>query len=104
MDIRHHIIAYNCNSDQIKVSPILDEISYKSLDHFRMTTGAAYVWVRTGNNAELKSFLKAEFIAAVFRDGVCPLAAYRAFMQIDQFRQAVPDDMPSMPYTFDPQF
>jgi len=97
MDIRHHIIAYNCNSDQIKVSPILDDIGCRSLDHFRMTTGAAYAWVRTGNNDELKSFLKAEFIAAVFRDGVCPRAAYRAFMQIDQFRHAVPLDMPAHP-------
>jgi len=95
MDIRHHIIAYNCDSDEITVSPLgrLHEDPVR----YRMTTGAAYGWVRTGTSDELQSFLKAEFIAAVFRDGVCPRAAYRAFMQIDQFRQAVPEDMPAHP-------
>ena len=97
MDIRHHIIAYNCKSNQIEVSPLVNGRRRCNLDHFRMTTGAAYGWVRTGTNDELQSFLKAEFIAAVFRDGVCPRAAYRAFMQIDQFRQAVPEDMPAHP-------
>ena len=97
MDIRHHIIAYNCNTDQIKVSPLVNGRLCKNLDHYGMTTGAAYVWVRSATNDELQSFLKAEFIAAVFRDGVCPRAAYHAFMQIDQFRQAVPDDMPAHP-------
>ena len=95
MDIRHHIIAYNCDSDEITVSPLgrLHEDPVR----YRMTTGAAYVWVRSASPSMLCSFVKAEFIAAVFRDGVCPRAAYRAFMQIDQFRQAIPEDMPAIP-------
>ena len=95
MDIRHHVIAYNCDSDEITVS-LLGRL-HEDPVRYRMTTGAAYGWVRTGTNDELQSFLKAEFIAAVFRDGVCPRAAYRAFMQIGQFRQAVPEDMPADP-------
>ena len=97
MDIRHHIIAYNCNSDLVSVSPLVNGRLRENLAHFEMTTGAAYVWVRHATNVHLQSFIKAEFIAAVFRDGLCPRAAYHAFMQIDQFRQAVPDDMPAHP-------
>ena len=95
MDIRHHIIAYNCDSDEITVSPLGS--LHEDPVRYRMTTGAAYVCVRSASPSTLQSFLKAEFIASVFRDGVCPRAAYRAFMQIDQFRQAVPEDMPAHP-------
>ena len=95
MDIRNHIIAYNCDSDEITVSPL--GRLHEDHVHYRMTTGAAYAWVRSASRSTLCSFAKGEFIAAVFRDGVCPRAAYRAFMQIDQFRQAIPEDMPAIP-------
>ena len=95
MDIRNHIIAYNCDSGEITVS-LLGRLHEDSV-RYRMTTGAAYVWVRSASPSTLCSFVKAEFIAAVFRDGVCPRAAYRAFMQIDQFRQDIPEDMPASP-------
>ena len=97
MDARKTLIAWNPGTDQIKVGPLIKGESLDWSFEYRCTGGAAYIWSRSAKAEVIRSWLKAEFIAIVFRDAVCPYAAYREFSKIKQFVDAVPPDMPVSP-------
>jgi hypothetical protein len=88
------IIAWNPGTDQIKAGYCASDDWPVWVDAYAHTSAPAFLWLRTASDERMQSRLKADFIAIVFRDGVCPKAAYREFMKIQQFRDAVPEDMP----------
>lgn len=94
MKFRHALIAYNRNSDEIIVRNRLSESRYGWADGYRMTTGAAYTKVREMNGILARHRVMSEFIGIIVRDGVDLKAAYRAFWDIEDFRNALPVDMP----------
>ena len=100
MDARKTLIAWTPGTEYIRVGPLIGPDEDDWSEAYSRTGGAAYAWTRTAPDDDLKSALNADFIAVVFRDGVCPFAAYREFMKIRQFRDAVPVDMPGMPTMF----
>jgi hypothetical protein len=93
MKLKYALIAYNCNSDQIEVGPLLSDDVSDWTTPYRMTHGAAFTAVRQmdGKDAALRAY--ADFVGAVVRDSVDLQAAFKAFYQIDEFRDYLPFDM-----------
>ena len=105
LDARNALIAWIPGSDSIRVGSLIwDGESTDWTNKYSYTGGAANIWLRSSKDDEIGSFFKSEFIAVVFRDGVCPLAAYREFSKITQFVDAVPRDMPERPNLFGASF
>lgn len=87
-------IAYNPNTDQIKVGKLLRDTGDDWTLPYEYTMGGAYVDHRhlQGKAAALQCLC--EFVAVVARDGVSIKKALSEFMLIDEFRASMPDDMP----------
>ena len=100
LDARKTIIAWTPNSDAIEAAHLLQDGDNDWTRAYEMTSCAAHIWLRSATDEIISSFLKSEFIAATFRDGVCPRAAYHEFMRVRQFRDCVPQDMPVDPVLF----
>lgn len=92
LDAREALILWNPDSAEILVRRKGDRPGDDV--RYLYSAGAAYSWLQNASDDELGSYLKAEFIAAVVRDNVNIAAAYREFMKIRQFRDAIPADMP----------
>ena len=100
IDGREALIAYNRNSDQIKIGTLINYGEPDWTDGMEMTSGAAYQCVRSMPDDEIANCFKADFIAIVVRDGVCMKAAYREFRKVRQFVNYTPEDMPSQAYPY----
>lgn len=94
MKLKNALTAWNPQSAEVKVGPLLDrENWFDWTKPYLMTGGAAEVYVRELEGIEAGHFIMSEFIGLVVRDGVDLQAAYREFMKIEEFRKAVPPDL-----------
>lgn len=93
MKLKNTVIAYNCNSDQIEVGPLLNDEVSDWTRPYGMTIGAVFKDVRKMEGIEAGVRVYADFVGAVVRDGVDLQAAFKAFYQIDEFRRHLPFDM-----------
>jgi hypothetical protein len=102
LDGREALVAYNKNSDQIKIGKLPKHGEPDWTYGMDMTTGAAYTCVRDMSDADVANFFKADFIAIVVRDGVCINATYREFRKVRQFVDYTPEDMPNQAFPYMP--
>jgi hypothetical protein len=93
MKAKEALIAYNPGTDQIAVGPLIREGDTDWTNPYRYTGGAAYIKVRDLQGDLAKLRLLSEFVGIVGRDKVDLTAALRAFMEIEEFREAIPLDM-----------
>lgn len=93
MKLRDALIAWNPNSDEIEVGPLLYDGDADWTTSYAYTGGAAYVVVRglSGDMARLR--VMSTFIGIIVRDGVSPAAAHREFIKIEEYRASIPEDM-----------
>ena len=93
MKLKDAIIAWNCESNQIKVGSLLFKGERDWTTPYKMTGGAACMEVRSMSDEDAKLRVMSDFIGIVVRDGVCAQSAHFEFSKIDEYREAVPTDM-----------
>lgn len=93
MRLAESLIAWNDNSDQIAVGGFVSEGDVDWTRPYRKTGGAAYAEVRDLEGIEARHYIMSEFLGIVIRDRVDLDAAHKAFLAIDEYRQAVPHDV-----------
>lgn len=96
MKLSEALIAWNPGTDQVRVGRLLEDGDpdwTESPIRYDMTAGAAYTGVRKLTGIEARHYVMSEFIGLVVRDRVDLDAAHQAFLAIDDYRQAVPDDL-----------
>lgn len=93
MKLSEALIAWNPNSDEVKVGPLIRRDEPDWAYPYDITAGAAYVAVREMTGVDAKRHVMSTFIGAVVRDGVDVQAAHREFMRIEEYRKAIPEDL-----------
>ena len=94
MRLAEALIAYNPGTDQIRVGPLSTASSAKDWTvGMERTAGAAYTNVRSLEGLNARAYIMSEFLGIVIRDRVNLDAAHRAFLEIDEYRQALPPDV-----------
>ena len=78
----------------VRVGPLIPANHADWTDPYVYTAGAAYTDVRKLSGTEATAKLLVDFVCMVVRDGVDPLQAHTEFMNIAEYRAAMPDDMP----------
>jgi len=94
LSYRKAFVAYNPNSNEIKVGPLLRENDVDWSEPYMFTVGGCYDSTRTAKGAEVIVHVLRDFMVLVARDGVDVTAAYREFSKISEFRLTFPEDMP----------
>lgn len=56
------------------------------------SAGAAFAHVRKLKGGEARCYVMSEFLGLVVRDGIPVQDAHRAFLKIEEYRQAIPRD------------
>jgi hypothetical protein len=93
MNLKDALIAWNPESDQIRVGSLVSGKDQDWTLPYGMTGGAAYIEVRSMTGQTAKMRVMSDFIGIVVRDGVCAQAAHREFSKIEEYCEAVPQDM-----------
>lgn len=97
MKMSEALIAWTSNGE-CKVGRLLREGERDWTDGYEMTGGAAYTRVRRmeGEAAKAQAFI--EWHTLVLRDGVDPKQAHEEFLQIDEYRDGLADEMLPLKY------
>lgn len=88
------VILYNPGTDEIAVGRFGDDDFRQRTRHLRRCVGAVFVEIR-----EMKNFFRsqaqvlADFITITVHDKVDAAKALEEFAKIDEFRDALPDEM-----------
>ena len=96
MKLKDALIAYDRNSNQIRVGHLIEGGQTDWTVHpvrYQMTMGAAFFDVRKLTGLAAGHRVMSDFIGVVVRDGVDIAAAHNAFLAIDEYRNAIPEDM-----------
>jgi hypothetical protein len=93
MKLSEALIAYNPGTAEIAIGPLIQPDERDWTDPFSHTSGAAYIAVRELTGLMARHYVMSQFIGIVVRDRVDMDAAHRAFLAIDEYRQAIPLDM-----------
>ncbi|QYO75611.1 hypothetical protein [Devosia salina] len=93
MKLAESLIAWNANSNEIAVGGFVKEGDIDWTRPYRKTGGAAYTEVRKPAGIEARHYIMSEFLGIVIRDRVDLDAAHKAFLVIDEYRQAIPHDV-----------
>lgn len=91
--VSNALIAYNADSDEIRVGPILHAGEADWTVGYEMTTGASHLFVRDLKGIPAAAWICAEFITLTVADGVSARAAFKEFIKIEEFRRAMPEDV-----------
>ena len=93
MKLKDALIAWDCNSDRVKVDSLqLNWATHWDRD-FEMTGGGCYSDVQGLTGMEARHRVMSDFIGLVVRDGVDIHAAHSQFLKIDEYRRAIPIDI-----------
>jgi hypothetical protein len=91
MKYKNALVLWNEGTDQITVVPLghpTARIPFGQPGHYRCSGGAAYLEVHTCNNSwKNKAWMLHEFIQITQVGNVSFVAAHKAFMEIDEFRE-----------------
>jgi hypothetical protein len=90
--LKDALIAWDCDSDRVKVGPV-DGYPFGWSEGYEMTGGGCYSNVQNLKGLEARHRVMSDFIGLVVRDGVDAQAAHREFLKIDEYRRAIPVDM-----------
>lgn len=93
MKLAECLIAWNSESDQIKVGYLLKQGDADWTKPYRKTGGGAYTKVREMSGLEARHYVMSEFLGIVIRDRVDLDAAHREFLNIEEYRLAIPTDL-----------
>lgn len=93
MKLSESLIAWNAGGSEIEVGGFVREGDVDWTRPYRKSGGAAYVDVRKLKGVEARHYVMSEFLGIVIRDRVDLDAAHRAFLKIDEYRQALPQDV-----------
>lgn len=85
------MIAWNSNSNEIKVGPWPDATGWSR--NYSFTTGANNMAIHDLSNDQQVANLFVNFNKVVVRDGVGVNAAHKAFLKIAEYRQFIAPDM-----------
>jgi hypothetical protein len=91
--LKDALIAYNRHSKNVEVGHLIQIGQPDWAGPYQMTTGAAFFDVRRMKGLRARHYVMSTFISLVVRDGVDLKSAYEAFWQIEEFREAIPEDM-----------
>jgi hypothetical protein len=94
LSYREAFVAYNPNSNEIKVGPLLREYDVDWSKPYLFTVGGCYDSTRAAKEADVMVHALRDFMILVVRDGVDVPAAYREFSKVREFRLTFPEDMP----------
>lgn len=94
LSYRDAFVAYNPNSNEIKIGPLLREDDVDWSKPYLFTVGGCYYSTRNAQGADVMVHALRDFMILVVRDGVDVAAAYREFSKVREFRLTVPEDMP----------
>ncbi|MCO6407343.1 hypothetical protein [Hoeflea alexandrii] len=91
MKIANTMIAWNSGGD-IECGPWPDKTRWSR--EFRFTAGACDSDFKNRPEAEITAMVFILFNTVVVRDGISVEAAHRAFLKIDEYRDAIAPDLP----------
>jgi hypothetical protein len=94
------MIAYDPDTDNIKVGPWPDETGWS--DKYLFTVGACYLKMHKAARMRRDIQMMLEFHHAVVRDRVPVDAAHAAFCQIDEYREMMAPDVKIHRFQFAP--
>ncbi len=87
---------YAATAGQVCTGPLIEEGQEDWTGPFAMSGGAAYPALRSAVGAEAIALVFIEFQTMVVRDGIDPLTAHKAFLAIDEYRDACARDLPGV--------
>lgn len=91
MKAKESIIAWNSNSDEVKVGPWPDRTGWSRF--YEMTGGAAFAHMHELSHDQLKAYLFIEAMSMIIEDKVDPFAVHRALLELDEYRDAYSENM-----------
>lgn len=91
MKFTEAMIAWNNDSDQIKVSPWPDTTGWS--DDYDATVGACEIAIHDLTPDQQIAALFARFLTATLSAGIDVQAAHRAFLEIDEYRRSISPDI-----------
>jgi hypothetical protein len=89
-------IRFDATRGKVRIGPLLHEGDIDWTDHpvkYAFTGGASYIAWRACDPMRLLAMIFIEFNAMVVRDGIDPQLAHKAFLAIDEYRDAIAPDM-----------
>lgn len=92
MKFTEAMIAWNHDSDQIKVGPWPERNDWS--DAYEATTGACETRLHLMTPDQQRALLFIHFNTIVVGDGVDVQAAHRAFLKIDEYRNDISPHLP----------
>ena len=78
---------------EIVVGPHPDKTGWSN--SFLYSSGSCVLHTKKMTDIEKQHFILSDFVAIVIRDGVNPKAVHEAFLTIDEYRNAIPEDVPT---------
>lgn len=96
MKLKDALIAWNPETDQIKVDSLRLNWSTRWDAAYEMTTGGCNAEVQDMSDLSARHCVLSEFVTIVVRDRVDIDAAHREFLKIDEYRRAIPSDVPGV--------
>lgn len=93
MKLADALIAWNPASDQVRVDALALNWRVRWDEGFLMSTGGCCAEVRSLSPDEARARVLSEFVGLVVRDRVDIAAAHREFLKIEEYRDAIPEDL-----------
>jgi len=89
MKLSETIIAWNENSEDVAIGPLLQNGETDWTKKYLKTSGAAYTKVRELEESDAELFCLTKAIFLMVGDKVDPEAVHNAFMEIDEYRDSM---------------
>ncbi len=94
MKYSESMFVWNDNSSNVIAISWPDKAAHGK--HFQKSGGACYSHVQQMDFEQRKAHAFIEAMHLIIRDGVCPHAVHKAFLNFDEYRDGCSSDMPGI--------